>query len=232
MNIGMKTALAWLLWLWITATILGAFFYAPLAMGFIGESSRILFFHVPMAWTSFVAFIAAGIWSALYLWRGRDPRHDRSARIAVELGMLFTVLATVTGALWAKIMWGAYWNWDPRQISICLALLFYGAYLALRESVDDPDARARLAAAYAVLGLVVAPFLYFVVPRITFSLHPDSVVNTRGKIDVESRMLQVLLMGSVGFNILFFWMHSLQSRLATMMARHERGIDVREGRDA
>ena len=81
--------------------------------------------------------------------------------------------------------------------------------------------RSRLAAAYAVLGLVVAPFLYFVVPRITFSLHPDSVINTRGKIEVESRMLQVLLMGSVGFNIVFFWMHNLQSRLATVAVRRE-----------
>lgn len=217
----MKTALAWLLWLWIALVIVGAFFYAPLAKGFLGESSRILFFHVPMAWTSFVAFLAAGVSSARYLWGGRDPRHDRSARVAVELGLLFTVLATVTGALWARIMWGAYWNWDPRQISIAMALLFYGAYLALRESVEDADTRARLAAAYAVLGLAVTPFLYFVVPRITFSLHPDSVVNTRGKIDVESRMLQVLLMGSLGFNVLYFWIHNLQCRLAAVTERRE-----------
>ena len=63
----MKNFLAWLLWLWISLVIVGAFFYAPLAEGFIGQSSRILFFHVPMAWVSFVAFIAAGIWSLLYL---------------------------------------------------------------------------------------------------------------------------------------------------------------------
>ena len=217
----MSRLFAFLLWFWMAVVIVAAFHWAPLAEGFKGESSRILFFHVPMAWVSFVAFIAGGIWSLLFLFRGRRPKDDRAAAAAVELGLAFGVLATVAGALWARIMWGAYWNWDPRQISICMAMLFYGAYLALRESVEDPDARARLAASYAVLGLVVAPFLYFVVPRITFSLHPDSVVNTRGKIDVESRMLQVLLLGSIGFNVLYFWMHNLQCRLAALAERRE-----------
>ena len=80
-----------------------------------------------------------------------------------------------------------------------MALIFYGAYLALRDAVEDAEKRARLAAAYAVLGLVVTPFFFFVVPRITFSLHPDSVINARGRVEMESRMLQVLLAGAAGF---------------------------------
>jgi heme exporter protein C len=214
----MRKLLAWLLWLWLSAVIVGAFLYAPLAKGFIGQSSRILFFHVPMAWVSFVAFIAAGVWSLLFLWR-RDPRHDRAAAVAVELGLLFGVLATVTGALWARVMWGAYWNWDPRQISIVAALLFYGAYLALRSSLEDRDQRARLAAAYAVLGLVVAPFLFFIMPRIMFSLHPQSVINAQGKVEVESRMVQVLLAGSAGCTALFFWIHNLRCRVQALAER-------------
>ena len=215
----MRKALAWLLWLWMAAVIAGAFLYAPLAKGFIGQSSRILFFHVPMAWVSFVAFIAAGIWSARFLFLGRRPEHDRAAAAAVELGLLFGVLATVTGALWARVMWGAYWNWDPRQTSIVVALLFYGAYLALRSSFEDRDQRARLSAAYAVLGLAVAPFLFFVMPRIMFSLHPQSVINAQGKVEMESRMVQVLLAGSAGATALFFWIHNLQCRLAALSDR-------------
>ena len=65
----MKALLAWLLWLWVAAVLWAAFFYSPLAAGFIGQSSRILFFHVPLAWTAFVAFFAAAIWSLLYLLR-------------------------------------------------------------------------------------------------------------------------------------------------------------------
>jgi heme exporter protein C len=215
----MKNLLAWLLWLWISAVIVGAFLYAPLAQGFIGESSRILFFHVPMAWVSFVAFIAAGVWSLLYLYRGRQPRHDRAGAAAVELGLLFGVLATVTGSLWARIMWNAYWNWDPRQTSIVVALLFYAAYLALRSAVEDNDTRARLSAAYAVLGLAVAPFLFFIMPRIMFSLHPQSVINAQGKVEVESRMVQVLLAGSAGFTALFFWVHNLRCRIQALSDR-------------
>lgn len=215
----MKTLLSWLLWLWISLVIVGAFYYAPLAQGFIGQSSRILFFHVPMAWVSFVAFIAAGIWSLLYLFRGRRPRHDTAAAVAIQLGLVFGILATVTGALWAKIMWGAYWNWDPRQTSILIALLFYGAYLALRTAMEDWETRARLSAAYSVLGLVVAPFLFFILPRLAFSLHPESVVNAQGKVEMESRMLQVLLAGSAGFTALFFWIHNLQCRLQALWDR-------------
>jgi heme exporter protein C len=200
--------------------LVGAFFYAPPAAGFIGESSRILFFHVPLAWTAFVAFLAAAIWSGFYLLR-RDGRHDRAAAAAVELGFLYCVLATVTGAMWARTMWGAFWNWDPRQLSIMLVLVFYGAYLALRGAVEDRERKARLAAVYALLGVVVTPFFFWIVPRITFTLHPDSVVNTRGTIDMESRMLQVLLASWVGFNALFFWLHNLQCKIAALRERRE-----------
>lgn len=209
----MKRHLPWLLWAWIAAVIWAAFFYAPLAAGFVGNSSRILFFHVPMAWVSFVAFVAAGAWSVRYLAGARDPGHDRAARVAVELGLVFCILATVTGALWAKVMWGAFWNWDPRQTSIVLTMLFYAAYLALRGAVEEPETQRRLAAAYAVLGLAVSPVLYFILPRLTFSLHPDTVVNLRAKIEMESRMLQVLVASALAFTVLFFWIHRLQCRL-------------------
>jgi heme exporter protein C len=215
----MKTLLAWLLWLWMSLVIAGAFLYAPLAEGFIGESSRILFFHVPMAWASFIGFIAAAVWSGRYLFGRRDPRHDRAAAAAIELGLVFGVLATVTGAVWARIMWGAYWNWDPRQISILISLLFYGAYLALRAAVDDAQTRGRLSAAYALLGIVVTPFLFWIMPRLTYSLHPEPVVNAEGKVEMEARMQHVLYASGIGFTALFFWIHNLQCRLQSLLDR-------------
>lgn len=220
----MKTLLAWLLWLWISLVIWAAFFYAPpAAANFqVPTSYRIVFFHVPMAWASFVGFIGAAVWSILYLWK-RDLRHDRSAQVAIELGLLFGVLATVTGAIWARIEWGMYWNWDPRQTSLLISLLFYGAYLALRGAVDDPEKRARLAAAYALLGLVVTPFLYWIVPRITFSLHPEPVVNAEGKSKMSSDIQQVLFASTVGFTILFFWIHNLQTRILALAERKSAG---------
>ena len=116
-------------------------------------------------------------------------------------------------------MWGAYWNWDPRQTSILASLLFYAAYLALRQSVDEPEKRARLAAAYALLGVVVTPFLFWIVPRITFSLHPDPVVNSAGKVDMDAANQQVLYGSGLGFAALFFWVHNLQCRLQALAER-------------
>jgi len=218
----MKTLLAWLLWLWMAVVLWAAFFYAPLAAGFIGQSSRILFFHVPLAWTAFVAFLAAAWWSGAYLLR-RRPADDRRAAAAVEIGFVFCLLATVTGSLWSRIMWGAFWNWDPRQTSIILVLIFYGAYLALRGAVEDGEKRARLAAVYALIGLLVTPFFFFIVPRITFSLHPDSVINARGKLDMEPRMFQVLLGMFAGEAVLFFWMHNLRCRIVELRDRRAEG---------
>lgn len=214
----MKTVLAWLLWLWISLVIAGAFLYAPAAEGFIGASSRILFFHVPMAWVSFIAFMAAG-WSSVRYLMTRDWRHDIAAAAAVELGLIFCILATVTGSMWAKTMWGAFWNWDPRQTTIIMTLIFYMAYLALRSAVLDPERRGRLASAYAILGLVVTPFFLFVLPRIGFTLHPDPVVNTQGTINMESRMLQVLMASLVGFTVLYFWLHNLLCRVRRLEHR-------------
>ncbi len=220
---GFSLAWRWLLWLWIALTIVGAFFYAPLAKDFIGQSSRILFFHVPMAWGSFVAFMTAGVWSVMYLWR-RQPDHDRAASAAIEVGLLFCVLATITGAMWARVMWGAWWNWDPRQTSIAVVLVFYAAYLVLRGAIEDPDARATLSAVYAALGLVVAPFFFFVLPRmVTYTLHPEAVINARGKVEMEARMLQVLLASACGFTVVFFWLHRLRWRLLRLAARQAPG---------
>jgi heme exporter protein C len=202
----------------MAVVIWAAFHWAPLAEGFKGQSSRILFFHVPMAWVSFVAFMTAGVQSARHLFGGRGMRLDRSAAAAVEIGQLFAVLATVTGAIWARIMWGSYWNWDPRQSGIVVVLLYYSAYLALRQAIADEPSRARLAAAYGVLGLIVSPFLYFVLPRLGFTLHPEPVINAAGKMEVESRMLIVLIASSAGFTALFYWMHSLRCRLGALAA--------------
>ena len=212
-----KTIALWALWLWIAATIWGAFFYAPVSQGFAGldgqspESSRIVFFHVPFAVASFIAFLTAGVWSAIYLSK-RRPGQDLAAFAAVEIGFLYCALATLTGAIWAKVQWGAYWNWDPRQTSITMALLFYGAYLVLRSSIEDPETRARISAAYAVLGLLVAPFLYFILPRMaSMSLHPEP-----GGSRMAAPIAIVVLAGIAGYTALFFWLLSLRRRSLTL----------------
>lgn len=208
----MSKAAPWVLFLWMAAVIWAAFAAVGSAQGFQGDSSRIVFFHVPTAWVATLAFLLSCVASVRYLSR-RRVEDDEQAAAAAVLGLLFAVLATVTGSLFAKIEWGAYWNWDPRQTSITLLLLIYAAYLALRAAVADPERRATLAAAYAILAFVTVPFLVFVVPRIYWSLHPDVITNPSPSNRLDSAHLRVLLASLAGFTGLFAWLWALATRV-------------------
>jgi len=205
---------------WIALVIVAAFLYAPSAKGFLLNTDRILYFHVPCAWTATLAFFVCAIESIAYL-RSGAAAADRRAAIAARLGLLFTVLATVTGSIWAKVMWNSYWNWDPRQTSIVTLMLIYAAYLALRESIEEPERRGRLSAGYALLAAVTVPFLIFIVPRVLQSLHPQPVLNANMKMDMNSRMVQVLMASLCGFTGLFFWLYALEDQIERILDRNE-----------
>ena len=196
---------------WIAVWIALAFLWAP-RVAVLGDTTRVFYFHFPCAIGTCIALGWSMIHSALYL-RRRDLRHDDHAAASAELGLLFCLGATVSGSLWAKAMWGAYWNWDPRETSIFFLLLIYAAYLALRASLEDGPKRARLAAIYSVIAFVAVPFLVFVVPRLYFSLHPDPLINDRGKPDMDWRIMACAGALVLGFIGLFFWMLSLRVRL-------------------
>lgn len=198
---------------YMAAVIAGAFLWVEPSEGFIGESSRIVFFHVPCAWTAALAFVVAAAFSLAYLVR-RSPRSDRIAEASVRLGLLFAVLTIVTGSIFAKIMWGAYWNWDPRQSSYLLLIFLYAAYLFLRAAIDDPERRARIGAAYALFAAVLMPFLVFVAPRVTESLHPQTILNPKGKILMDAPTKVVFFAGLAGFTAIFFWLLELETRRA------------------
>ncbi len=211
----MSKVLPWVLLVWMAAAIWGAFLGVGAAVGFAGDSSRIVFFHVPTAWVATVAFLVSCVASVMYLVR-RRPEDDERAAAAAGLGLLGAILATVTGSLFAKVEWGAYWNWDPRQTSITMLLLIYAAYLALRAAIADPERRATLAAAYAILAFVTVPFLVFVVPRVYWSLHPDVIASPEPSNRLDSAHLRVLLASLAGFTGLFAWLFLISTRVARL----------------
>jgi len=202
---------------WIAGWILASFLWAPL-VPVLGETTRVLYFHIPAAWVTVLALGWSMLHSILYL-RRRRMEHDHQAAAAAEIGLMFCVLATVSGSLWAKAMWGSYWNWDPRETSIFFLLLVYAAYLALRSAIDEPERRARLAAIYSAVAFVSVPFLMFVVPRIYFSLHPDPIINPKGKIDMDPRIRIAFFAMLLGFTGLYFWLQSLRVRVARLEHR-------------
>src|SRR5258706_8026787 len=199
----------------MAVVIWGAFLYARPAESFVGESSRIVFFHVPMSWVAFLAFLIAAVHSALYL-KSRRIENDEAAAGAARLGLVFCALATITGSIFARVMWNSYWNWDPRETSIVLLLLVYGAYLGLRGAIEEPDRRAALSAAYALIAFVTVPFLMFAVPRMYASLHPDTIINARGKIEMSSDIKTVFFASLAAFTALFFWMYALDRKVSRL----------------
>ncbi len=221
-------ALRLLLFLWIAAALLAGFLWAPLASG-LGETTRVLYFHIPSAWVMAVAFTWSCAHSVLYLAR-RKLEHDDQAAAAAELGILFCVAAAISGALWAKAKWGEYWNWDPRETTIFFLFLIYGAYLALRGAIEGEEKRARLAAVYSVIAFVTVPFLTFVVPRLYSSLHPSPIVPQRGEQDsIDPRIAVCFVAMLLGFTALFFWVTSLRVRLARLERRRERAAAAAGG---
>ena len=161
-----------LLGLWMAGVIISMFAIIPQYQG-LGDAGRIIIMHVPTAWVTSVAFVVSGVYSALYLFR-RKLSDDANSVAAAEVGFLFCILATVTGAIFAQIVWGVFWNWDPRETSILVLLLIYAAYFALRSAIDDGGRKRRLAAVYNLFAAVTMPFLLFVAPRLAdSSLHPN-----------------------------------------------------------
>ena len=209
-----------LLFVWITGWLLAGFLWAPV-VPVLGDTTRVFYFHFPAALATCLAFGWSMVHSVLYLVR-RDLGHDDHAAGAAELGLLFCIVATLSGSMWARAMWGSYWNWDPRETSIFFLLLIYASYLALRGAIEAEERRARLAAVYSCVAFVAVPFLIFVVPRIYFSLHPDPLFGERGKPDMDGRILLVAAAMFAGFTALFFWLLSLRVRLGRIeRARQE-----------
>ena len=208
-----------LLTIWMTVIIVAAFWYAKAAAGFPGETSRILFFHVPQAWVATLSFLLSMIGSCIYLAK-RKVQADNLALSAAELGFLFSILATASGSIFAKAAWGSFWNWDPRETSIVILLMIYGAYFALRSAVADQERRRVFAAVYAILAFVTVPFLVFVVPRITASLHPENTMNP-SKPGMDPRTLKVFLGSLLAYTGLFIWMLRLRLRLLNLESSRE-----------
>ena len=97
----------------------------------MGIVQRIFYFHVPSAFSSFLAFFLVFIGSIQYL-RTREDKWDRLALGAAELGVIFALIVLITGPLWAKPVWGVYWRWEPRLTSMLIMFTIYAAYLMVR----------------------------------------------------------------------------------------------------
>ncbi|WP_107829011.1 cytochrome c biogenesis protein CcsA [Mucilaginibacter yixingensis] len=208
-------------WWWKVLTLVlifytlfaGMLFRVP-ALPILHETIRNLYFHVPMWMAMLTSLVISVVFSLMYLTTGK-PEYDLASVESVKTGIMFFVLGLITGMMWAKYTWGAYWSNDPKQNSAAIAFLLYCAYLVLRNSVDEEQKRAKISAIYNVFAFPVMLVLIFVLPRLTDSLHPGNGGNPAfGRYDLDSHMRVVLYPAFLGWSLLSVWIASLRYRMA------------------
>jgi heme exporter protein C len=224
----------WLPWLWAAAlgvTGLGAIW----ALGFSptdwqqGETVRIMYVHVPMAWLAMGGYVGLAILSLMSLiWR--HPLADVTARELSPLGAAVTALCLATGSLWGKPMWGTWWVWDARLTSVLVLFFLWLGHAALVRAFDDPERGARAGAILALVGVVNVPIVKFSVDWWN-TLHQPASVTRIAAPAMHVDMLYPLLVNALGFSLLFAAILLATTR-AAVMERRVRALQMARARRA
>lgn len=167
-----------------------------------GLAQKIFYIHAPSAWVAlYLAYGIVGIFSVLYLVL-KDPRLDLLAASSAEVGTVFATVVLITGPIWGKTVWGAWWTWDARLTSTLFLYFIYLAYLVLRSAVEEPGRRARYCAVLGILGALLVPFIHMTV-YLFRTLHPMPVVLQPGRPQLPGSMLVTLLGSFVAFTVFY-----------------------------
>jgi heme exporter protein C len=177
------------------------FFYVPTERS-MGIVQRIFYVHVPSAWVAFLAFGIVALCSVGYLWL-KDDRLDAIALSAAELGTVFTTIVLLTGPLWGKIAWGAWWVWEPRLTLTLLLWFIYIGYFMLRGATENPERGKRFAAVLGIIGAVDIPLIHISVNWFR-SQHPQPVILRPEGPSADPEIVQTLLVSLLAFTLMFF----------------------------
>jgi len=193
------------------------------------DSVRIMYVHVPAAWMALFTYTFLTISSAVgFIWK--HPLADVAAKETAPIGAAFTLLALITGSLWGKPMWGAWWVWDARLTSVLVLFFLYIGYIAVWQAIDDKTRAARLAAIMAIVGFVNIPIIKFSVDWWN-SLHQPASVFRKGGPSIDASMLTPLFLMAIAYTV-FFGAALLQSMLNELAARRISRLETVEAKTA
>ena len=185
----------------------------------MGVIQRIFYFHLPAGISSYVSAYLLGFGSIMFLIK-RDLKWDRFAAASGEMGVLFTSLSIMSGALWAKPVWGIWWTWDARlTLQFLLALVFL-SYLMLRAYLPEREKRAALGGVFGVLAMIDVPFNYLSI-RWWRTQHPQPVILGGG---LDWDMWKVMIVSFLAFGALYAYL--IGRRMA--IARVEEEVEYLE----
>ncbi|MDB4952184.1 MAG: heme exporter protein [Gemmatimonadetes bacterium] len=212
----------------VLAALYMVFFYAPTETS-MGIVQRIFYVHVPSAWVAFMAFGIVALCSLGYLWL-RDERLDAIAVSAAELGTVFTTIVLLTGPLWGRIAWGAWWVWEPRLTLTLLLWFIYVGYFMLRGAAESAERGKRFAAVLGIVGAVDIPLIHLSVQWFR-SQHPKPVILRPEGPTADPEIVQTLLVSLLAFTLLFFalllYRYGLERLRARVEAARLRAADAR-----
>jgi heme exporter protein C len=187
-----------------------------------GATVKIMFIHVPAAWLGIFGWVVMSA-AALGTLVWRHPLADVAAKAAAPIGAAFTLICLLTGSLWGRPMWGAYWVWDARLTSVLVLFLLYLAVMALWHTIDDPTLAGRTAAVFSLVGAINIPIIKFSVEWWN-TLHQGASVFRLGGSTIHPSILLPLLTMLAAFTLLFLVLHLaamrneiLRRRLRTML---------------
>ncbi len=185
------------------AAAFGALAVAPSAVGLTPDETaaqRIIYFHVPVAWLSMLAFGVTAIGSVVYLITSKRL-WDSLAVSSAELGIVFTLAAMASGSLWAKPAWNTWWTWDPRLTTYTIMFLLYVAYFMLRSAMDDPARRARFAAVYGIFAFLSVPITFMSI-RWWRTIHPV-LIDPKSGFGLSKNMMPVFFLSLIAFTVFY-----------------------------
>ncbi|HEX4836078.1 MAG TPA: cytochrome c biogenesis protein CcsA [bacterium] len=206
--------LTWSLFAVMLFALYAAFLYAPTEQ-VMGDIQRIFYVHLPLAWVGFVAFGHACWGGVRYLGTGRRE-WDVASASAAEIGVLFATLVIVTGSLWARPVWGAWWTWDPQLVTYLILWFIYVGYLILRAAAGDDARQARFAAVFAIVGFVDVPLVWLSARHLR-ALSP--VIFTTHSIGLAPSMAWALLAGLVAWSLMYAVLVRARIRLGLLAAQ-------------
>lgn len=180
------------------------------------ESIRNLYFHVPM-WFSMIFLFFMSVVNSVKNLSSNNLEHDTKAKELVNAGIIFGILGVITGSIWAKYTWGAWWVNDVKLNGSAITMLIYLAYIVLRGSLDDEQKRARISAVYNIFAFVLLLVFIGILPRMTDSLHPGNGGNPGfNNYDLDDNMKLVFYPAVVGWILLGWWIASIRIRMAKL----------------
>lgn len=203
-----------ILFAWV---IIGTWLLGPPVSGVANpDIYRIFYFHVPVAIVTFMAYGIAMYQGLIYI-KTKNLQSDKKSSLAALLGTIFCALATVSGSIFAKMTWGSFWNWDPRETSIVVLLLIYLAYFSLRSAVADPVRKANLSSVYSILGFLAAIFTIYIWPRMTPGLHPGAPGDSLSGSFIAMSGQTWLVFGPsvIAFIGLYLWIYRISVKISS-----------------